>query len=486
MNKNHAPISIRWRLLWSLGLSLPVLWVIFSVIAALPLYREISNDEDENLRQIALTLLSEDKALLPYFSDEDAAWFAQAVNSDAPDDDEFFAEIDTLMQSAGLAFAIWDNTGQLLDSSEPDTVFLYQSQQKGFIDSDKRWHSDAWRIYYYTQASNGETVAVGQRWRERLLTMKNIVIGQLSLLLLSLPLLLGVVVWSVTRGLRPLKQLTTSLHQRHAHDLAAVNERVPKELQPLTTALNQLFARVSVTIAREQRFTADAAHELRSPLAAIKVQANELTHNLPTFDNTGASNEAHAVLQRIHRAADRASHLIDQLLTLAQLDNDKQTMNSPENSTAINWLSVSEAALQSVSLSAREKRIALRRHIIADSEDQVLPLNGDVTLLTLLLRNLLDNAIRYSVDGDNNVVELTLANDHITVRDHGRGIDPEHLNRVHERFFRPAGQSEIGSGLGLSIVERIAELHGLGFSLDNHVDGGVVAVIHATASCKIV
>lgn len=480
--------GIQRQLLWRLGISLPILCIFISVIAAMPLYLQINVSDDIFLRQTAASLLS-----------DSILWTADDNSKDKDNERILSSELTDFLElseddlwSQDFAFTVWDSTGQQLDGDGNGVILPHRHRFSGFVDSDKRWKRSAWRVYYHFDTSSGQSVAVAQTWQSRWQGMQAMIIEQLGILLLTLPLLLVVVIVSVRLGLRPLLRLAQTLNQRHAHDLAPVTQAVPTELQPLTTALNQLLARVSQTMAREQRFTADAAHELRSPLAAIKVQTEELMLHLPHIEpveiidkanENAVSNNRQSLetLQRIQRTTDRATHLIDQLLTMAQLDNHQQLACE-----SIDWLVVSESALQSVSLSAREKCLNLKRHIAANTPENVLPLSGDPMLLTLLLRNLLDNAIRYSVDGNDgnsenndyhNIVELTLAHDHITVRDYGKGIPPKHLNRVRERFFRPAGQNEIGSGLGLSIVERIVELHGLIFKLDNHVDGGVVAVI---------
>lgn len=476
---NKKTLSIRWRLLLSLGLSLPLLCFVISVLTAIPLYREMSADDDKYLRQLARALV-------------DDRWQVASDISDAPvfyqptDDEviEALAELGSMEDddfAEAFAFAVWDKSGQLLEQ-DGGKVLRYQPHTQGFIDTESRWHEQAWRVFYYTSSRTGETVAVAQAWRDRLVGMQAVVLDQLLILLLILPFLLAVVAWSVHRGLRPLNALAKTVNQRHAHDLAPVNTAVPKELQPLTTALNQLFARVSDTIAREQRFTADAAHELRSPLAAIKVQTNELAHSLSAIAENADSQVA---LQRIQGVTDRASHLIDQLLTLSQLDNaDSNSVSEP-----INWLSVSESALQSVNRFAREKHLVLKRKVLVENATEVLPLSGQPALLTLMLRNLLDNAIRYSPNHEcakNAEVVLTLASDYLSVRDHGNGIPPEQLPRVRERFFRPPGQVETGSGLGLSIVERICEQHSLTFELANHPNGGLQATVQFLQSDALI
>ena len=210
---------------------------------------------------------------------------------------------------------------------------------------------------------------------------------------------------AVKRSIYPLKELASELSERRADNLAPVSRAVPQETQTLVDALNRLFARVQTSIEREQRFTSDAAHELRSPLAALKVQAEVLA-----LSDT-AEQPYH--LQQIQQSLNRAEHLINQLLTLARLDPEQGL----KNTAPINWESLSSQVLQNTNLSAREKRIRLKREFLAEPP----LLQGDDALLQLMLRNLLDNAVRYSPE--NSEVGLYFHADRI------RSTRPRHRHR---------------------------------------------------------
>ena len=165
--------------------------------------------------------------------------------------------------------------------------------------------------------------------------------------------------------------------------------------------------------------------------------------------------------------------LTEQLLTLSRLD----PMQALPDAQPLNWQDIAHQALQSVNLHAREQRIQLKLEC-PDGFEHVFPAEGNPLLLQLMLRNLLDNAIRYSPP--NSHITLALAANGLSVCDEGPGIAAEHLPRILERFYRPPGQSQQGSGLGLSIVERIADLHGLRLVLANADEGGLcVQVIKA-------
>lgn len=446
--------SIKGSLLRYLLIGLPLIWLLAIVFAAVPVFYETNKQNDNEMLQMGQLL-----AQISVDFNESTVLPASAIvlQTYHQSDDNF----DT-------GFAVWDSSGQLLVASHLGKNFPYRSDYEGFINTKPWWRDAAIRVLYLN-TNEGKTIAVGRLWDERLEITQTTMLAIFWTLLLVIPLLIVFTLWAIVQGLATLRQLSKTVDNRDADDLTPLKQDIPQELQPFIQALNRLFVRVNNTMEREQRFTADAAHELRSPLAAIKAQSEVL---ILSQDREKQLHHA----EQIRSAADRASHLIEQLLTLSRLDPISVTATGQ----AIDWLAVSENALQSVNRLAREKRLNLQRHINADTPENILPLSGDPTLLMLLLRNLLDNAIRYGYDEinenkSNNVVELTLASNAITVRDHGKGIAAEHLQRVRERFFRPAGQSEIGSGLGLSIVEQIAELHGLTFCLLNHPDAGVVA-----------
>lgn len=261
------------------------------------------------------------------------------------------------------------------------------------------------------------------------------------------------------KGLRPLQQVAADLGRRSALDSTPLSENVPGEVLPMVQSLNALFARIAKTVEHERRFTADAAHELRTPLAALQVQA-EVMALMP--DDAGRQH----ALQQLQQGIQRATRLVEQLLALSRLD----PLQGLPSSQPIDWAAVSRDALADVRRAAADKDMVLDIvwHCAAPG---VLPLNGDATLLTLLLRNLLDNAVRYCPVAAR--IELVLAAGEILVQDNGPGIAPEWLARVRERFFRPPGQDMPGSGLGLSIVERIASLHGLSLNLANRDGGGL-------------
>lgn len=454
--KKDTPIfSIKRRLFRYLAIGLPLLWLVTMSLSVSFVFHEMNEGDDAEMREIASLMATLSVAI-------DTSQAGQTP------DNHLLKALES--DDADNGFAIWTLAGRRLSADELGETIPFNSNHQGFADTQSWWKSSAVRVLYL-QTTDGKVIAIGQRWAERIESAVGVAVSMLIVLLLGIPLFILFTNWAINRCFSALTQLATDVDNRSPNDLTPLNQAIPKELQPFIAALNRLFVRVAQTFEQEQRFTSDAAHELRSPLAAIKAQSDALRLS-PNRDK-----QLHHA-EQIGTAANRATHLVDQLLTLSRLD----PMTVAEKGQTVDWQAISEQALQNVHHLAREKCSSLKRNIIADSPEQILPLRGDIVLLVLLLRNLLDNAIRYSIDEkgeshEKNVVELTLANDYICVRDHGKGIADEYLNRVHERFFRPAGQNETGSGLGLSIVERIAKLHGLTFSLDNHVEGGVVACL---------
>lgn len=279
----------------------------------------------------------------------------------------------------------------------------------------------------------------------------------------------GLVVWITVRsGLAPLRQLAQRISRRRAGDLAPVQvDKLYAETAPVVHELNALLAHEAQRLEAERRFLADAAHELRTPLAAVNAQA----HQLLTEPDPAARGQAARALQQ---GITRASHLLSQLLTLARAD----AAAAPSAPAAHETLDVADLLRSRVALLvplARARRIEL-----ALNAPERLDAQLDREGLCSLVDNLVDNAIRYGVPGGQ--VEVTLGTQGMTadgatgaaageqlvlqVQDDGRGIAPEHRPQVWERFYRVPGTSEAGTGLGLAIVQRVAQRMGgtLGFT----------------------
>lgn len=357
-----------------------------------------------------------------------------------------------------LAFAIYTLDGKMvLNDGENGRDIPYHYRREGFDNGQLNDDNDEWRFLWLTAPDGKYRVVVGQEREYRQEMALDVVRSQLTPWLVALPVMLLLLIVLLSRELWPLKKLTQTLRARSpdATDRLATHG-VPVEVRPLVDALNQLFARTQEMMARERRFTSDAAHELRSPLTALKVQTEVAQLSL---DDPQAQAKA---LTQLHAGIDRASRLVEQLLTLSRLDS----LENLDDVETLNMSDLLQSAVMDIYHPAQQAGIDIRLNIHAPQVTR----SGQQLLLSLLVRNLLDNAVRYSPRGSQ--VEVTLDAHSVTVRDTGPGISPDALARIGERFYRPPGQDQTGSGLGLSIVKRIAALHRMTVSLRNGQNGG--------------
>ncbi len=362
-----------------------------------------------------------------------------------------------------LAFAIYTPDGRMvLNDGENGRDIPYHYRRDGFDNGQLNDDNDEWRFLWLTAPDGKYRVVVGQEHEYRQEMALDVVRSQFTPWLVALPIMLLVLIVLLSRELRPLKKLSQTLRARtpDATDRLAT-QGVPIEVRPVVDALNQLFARTQAMMARERRFTSDAAHELRSPLTALKVQTEVAQLSL---DDPQAQAKA---LTQLHAGIDRASRLVEQLLTLSRLDS----LESLDDVEPLNMADLLQSVVMDSYHPAQQAGIEIRLNIL----DPQVTRTGQQLLLSLLVRNLLDNAVRYSPRGSR--VEVTLDTHSVIVRDNGPGIAPDALTRIGERFYRPPGQDQTGSGLGLSIVKRITALHRMTVTLGNGQDGGFEARI---------
>ncbi len=280
----------------------------------------------------------------------------------------------------------------------------------------------------------------------------------LTPLLFGLPVFGGWIWFATWRGLKPLDEVAAELGKRAPERLDPVAPATaPREVRPLLEALNALFARVDRAMENERSFTADAAHELRTPLAAIATQAQVATRA------RDAAERDHALAQ-LTASARRASHLVEQLLTLARLDPaGRPTMAALRLDTLATEVCADHGA------AALDKQLALELDAPA-----AVSVTANEAMLRSLLRNLIDNALRYTPAGGRIKVSVTAGA--LVVADSGPGIPAAHRGDALRRLHRLAGQDIEGSGLGLSIVARIAELHGATLELADGIGQPGLAV----------
>lgn len=338
------------------------------------------------------------------------------------------------------------------------------------IDSDGFYNigsgDEGWRVFGLNLSDGGLRVHVGERMAVRMETVKEILINSLWPMFLSLPIL-GFIIWaSVGKGLRPLEQVADTVEQRDSGSLQPIStDSVPGEVVPIVDSLNGLFLRVRRALENERRFTANAAHELRTPLAALKTQAQ--------VRQLDEQNEQDAkFLDHIVNGVDRATHLLEQLLTLARADSMRRDAILGQK---MDLHVVVTDVLAMISRHALEKQIELS----LDSPGSPVNVLGDDATMSILVRNLVDNAIRYTPSAGKVRVQLLQEVDAISlvVEDSGPGIAVKNREELFQRFQRGEGVEAQGSGLGLSIVKQIADLHGADIALNEPASGNGLRVV---------
>lgn len=432
--------SLRLRLMVVISFSAALIWLISTAVAWFQVRKEINEVFDAQQILFAQRLASSDlKTILIERNHRPHAPRKRGFKPGSFDDD-------------ALAFALFNANGDmLLHDGKLGENFPF-APKKGF--SHTRLNNDdhdEWRIFWLPSEDGRLIIAVGQELDYRDDLVEETVLSQMWIWLACLPLLLGLMIWMINRELRRLKQVGEQLSQRSPDDTQPLSTEAPNEILPLIQSLNHFFERTSNMLHRERRFTADAAHELRSPLAGLKVQA-ELAQM--AGDDTFMRDNA---LNNLTQGIDRAAQVIEQLLTLSRLDN----LNALENREKIDWQALISSLISERYFHAQKRQIELKFEAQSIQETQY----GQPLLLSLMLRNLFDNAIHYCETGSQ--VSISLTQRGICIIDNGGGVADSDLAKLGQRFYRPAGQNEKGSGLGLSIARRIAELHHYRLQIEN-------------------
>jgi two-component system sensor histidine kinase QseC len=362
------------------------------------------------------------------------------------------SKLPTLHSSArSAAFQIWHAGHTLVWKSSNAPARPLGNNVEGF--ADRTVNDEQWRVFTTWDQAHENLIQVGEMNRTREHLLRDVIGHMLAPLGVALAVLAALLWLAVGAGLRPLDRVATAVAAREPQRLDRMDiTEAPYEVRPLVEQLNLLFSRIETSLDDTRRFTADAAHELRTPLAAIRAQAQVAAASKEHTERTHA-------LQQVLRACDHASRLIEQLLTLARLDISQQTA---AGSIALRG-QISES-LGDMAQTALDRQIEL---ILEEGEAPVI--HGNDGLLRILWRNLLDNAIRYSPTDSEIRVRIRCEGNSacIDVIDNGPGIAPEERQRVFDRFHRILGSGQPGSGLGLSIALRIAELHAGSISLND-------------------
>lgn len=347
-----------------------------------------------------------------------------------------------------LAIAVWDAQGGRVLADREGVQLPYRRDVSGFV--DLTLDGDAWRVYYLQSFDGSWLIAAGQKAYERDEIIFDLSVSQVLPWVLMLPVLLMAMAWAVRRSLEPVRHLADEIRGRDANDLRPMPEgHAPTELRPMVEAVNGLLVRIRDTLERERRFTADAAHELRTPLAVLRAQWDVLRR-------AGALPERERAERQLTAGLDRLDRLVTQMLSLSRVESRGGTLNDGQE---IDWPPIVEQAVNDCLALSGRRDVEMSVEWPKAGGKPPFPLIGDASLLTVMLRNLLDNAVRYAPRGS--TVLLRMRDDGLSVENDGEPISQALLSRLGERFYRPDGQEEGGSGLGVSIVTRVAEQHGL-------------------------
>ena len=443
----RTPRSLQTRLLTTVLALVLLAWSVAAALAWHETDEEVSDLLDAHLAQTAALL-----RLQPL---------------DELDEDRLNAAPELDKHQPRVVFQLWHEDQLLARSASAPQQPLTQRRKRGFADSQV--DGKAWRVFVTQGRERDVRILVGELQSVR----REIVLASLTSILKplawALPLLALGIWWAVRGSVRPLGRLGQAVAARQPQSLAPLStEGVPPEVLPLVTALNDLFERMARLLATEQQFTADAAHELRTPIAGIRMQAQVAQGATDTQERAMA-------LEATVQGCDRATRLVEQLLQLARLDAEP----APDSGSSTPLADVARQVAADLQATAerRQQRIVLPEPLVPTVR---IPLPEP--LARVLLRNLLDNALRYSPQGAEVRLQVSTRADgqaQLSVEDSGPGLTPEEQARLGERFFRVLGTGQSGSGLGWSIIRRIARLHHLQVSTDRSPAlGGLRVTVH--------
>lgn len=433
-----ASHSLRRRLLWFVLVAILLAAVLQAVTAYRGALQQADAMFDDHLQQVARSMRSGAPLGLPLKDGDDEAGF-------------------------DLYVQIWGQDGTQLfrstHSALPPRAVL------GF--SDVEANGNRYRVY--SLQTPLQTVQIAQDLSARTARARSLAARAVLPFILLTPLLMLAVWWVISRSLAPIERARRQVAGRAADDFSPLtNNDLPDEVRPLVDELNLLFGRVRSAFDAQRNFVADAAHELRSPLTALKLQAQALRRT----DDEPAAREAGVA--RLNQGIDRAIRLVEQLLTLAREEAGPAQTEAAAGS--IDLQDVVRLAVADVLPQAAHKHIDLG---LADNQEgqpvQPVLVTGQREALRMMLRNLLENAVKYTPESGRVDVSLQLqpaGNGSkrqclLSVEDSGPGIAPEDRSRVFDRFYRASDVAlEPGSGLGLAIVKTIADRHGASLRMD--------------------
>ncbi|MCD5984811.1 ATP-binding protein [Pseudomonas sp. CDFA 610] len=363
-----------------------------------------------------------------------------------------------------IAFQVWDKDGRSLVRTASAPTFTHPPESAGFSNfPDLNRHY--WRAFVLDDTQNGLRIWVGERDDVRS-DLVNRIVRHTVLPNLIGSLLLVLAIWlAIGWGLKPLANFARTLRGRHAGSLQPLDlAPLPSELEPMQAALNRMLGQIQELLKRERRFIADAAHEMRTPLAVLRVHAQ----NVLEAHNEEQRRES---LGYLIIGVDRTTRLVNQLLTIARLEPDP----SQAGRAPVELVSAVRDSLVQLTPWVLNKGLELS----FDCSESMHEANVDFAALDIALQNLVTNAVNFSPEGGQVTVGLSFTAHHfeLTVDDQGPGIDEQERERLFEPFY--SRDSDQGVGLGLAIVQKVALLMGGGVTLQNRSVGGLRASLRA-------
>jgi two-component system OmpR family sensor kinase len=423
MNLSH---SLRGRLLWFLLAAITIAAVAQAAIAYRTALRDADEIFDYHMQQMALALRSS----APISNSEvNAAAAADAENNE-------------------LMVQVWTPDGvQVFRTGS--SARLPQHAVLGF--SNVNENNTTYRVLSIQTPT--QTLQVAQDMAVRRNLASNMALRTVGPIAVMMPILMLVVWWVVSGSLQPVARVRAQVAARQADDLSPVSEAgLPDEVLPLVQELNLLFGRVKTAFDAQQHFVADAAHELRTPLAALKLQVLSL-------ERAEGGEAREVAVGRLSAGIERATRLVEQLLVLAR---QEASAASGARDETVELADLARRTVGEMAGAAQGRQIDLGLQKV-----EAATVQGQPDALHILMRNLIDNAIKYTPAGGTIDVEVAAGpqGPSLCVQDSGPGIPAEERERVFDRFYRIAGSEANGSGLGLAIIKAIAERHGAALSL---------------------
>jgi two-component system sensor histidine kinase QseC len=431
--------SLKRRLFFILVAATGLIWFAATCWFYVGTTREVENVLDSRLQEAARMVLS--------------LAVSNGVGSFQKDADASHAA-DFLTYDRQLSCQIWSLDGRLVARSSGAPNESLSDSRTGF--SERTIKGEKWRVFTAEDPRKNVRVLVGDRLGLREAFVTDIMKGLVAPMFLTVPLL-ALLIWaSLNRGLRPLQTLAGDLGRRNADDMTPVQTgNIPAEIQPMVSSLNNLFGRVKDALRHERDITAFAAHELRTPLAGLRTQAQIAMTALDQSTRDTA-------LRQIVFSVDRTTRLVRQLLTIARLDSERETTMKP-----VRVGDVVQEVLDGLPPADKEADVTFDPVL----QNTVVTTNRDD--LFLAIRNLHENAVRHmpqrgSIRWSSESTEDGIV---VFVEDTGPGIPEDELALVTNRFFRGRNKTALGSGLGLSIVTLALQAGGARLHLRNRVGG---------------